>query len=100
MQQVSKTKTYLGFAIKSASIVFGYDNIVKKSHKIKLIIACSLINEKTLNNIKKLNKPLIRLVCVTLSELLERDNVKVVGLTNENLSQAILNDNSIFEKLN
>ena len=101
MQEViNKVKTYLGFSLKSGSIIFGYDNIVKRINKIKLIILCSSANEKTILNIKKLKQETIKLKSLTLSELLERDNVKAIGLTNENLTKSILENIDIFEKLN
>ena len=62
MQEViNKVKTYLGFSLKSGSIIFGYDNIVKRINKIKLIILCSSANEKTILNIKKLKQETIKL---------------------------------------
>lgn len=101
MQEViNKIKTYLGFAIKSGSIIFGYDNVIKKINKTKLIIVCSTANEKTLLNINKLNKPTLKLKNNTLSEMLDRDNVKVIAVANESLAKAILENDGIFEKLN
>lgn len=101
MQEViNKVKTYLGFSIKSGSIIFGYDNIVKKINKAKLILLCSSANEKIEFNIKKLNKPTFKLKSVTLTELLDRDNVKVVAIANESLAKAIQENQGIFEKVN
>ncbi len=102
MQKViDKTKSYIGFAIKSNSILFGSDNIEKKHKKNMLIILCSSVNEKVKNNMLKIGAPTVVLKNnVLLSQLVERANVKVIALTNENLSNAVLNYSELFEKLN
>ena len=102
MQKViDKTKSYIGFAIKSNSILFGSDSIEKKHKKNMLIILCSSVNEKVKNNMLKIGAPTVVLKNnVLLSQLVERANVKVIALTNENLSNAVLNYSELFEKLN
>ena len=58
---INKIKTYIGFAIKSRKIIFGYDNIIsyKKKHVLILLspttsekIASKLCNYAEINNIK------------------------------------------------
>ena len=65
-----------------------------------MALVCFLALLKNILNIKKLKQETIKLKSLTLSELLERDNVKAIGLTNENLTKAILENIDIFEKLN
>lgn len=99
-EQTNKLKTYLGFSIKSNSILFGYDNITKSRKKLDLIIFCSTAQEKIIKPILKLNFKCVKLKELKLSELLERENVKVIAIKNYNLAKAILAYNDLFEELN
>ncbi len=91
--QNNKFEAYIGFSIKSRSIIYGFDNLIKFNKKVPLVI----VDEST--NVKILNKLLV--FCenkgytlikskILLSDLTKRDNVKVVGLINKNLVDAIL----------
>ena len=42
-----KIKTYIGFALKKGSVVFGLDNIRKKPSAICLVLVCETASEKT-----------------------------------------------------
>ena len=90
-----KIKSYLGFSIKSKQIIFGIDNIENSRTKPNLVIACKTLSEngknQVLNYCKKNDITLISPKAITLSELVSRNNCKIVGLKNGNLSEAILN---------
>lgn len=90
-----KIKSYLGFSIKSKQIIFGIDNIENSRTKPNLVIACKTLSEngknQVLNYCKKNNVTLVVPMEGTLSELVSRNNCKIVGLKNGNLSEAILN---------
>ena len=96
MLNISKIKTYLGFAIKSGKIIFGYDNLLIAKNNPYLVLSCSTLNEKmntkvnTFCNNRKIK--CVNLLEVKLSDLIQRDNCKVVGIKDENLSNAILNE--------
>lgn len=90
-----KIKTYLGFSVKSNQIVYGIDNLITTKKKVHLIVACKTLTDNGLNQLLKFaNKNKIEVVSPieeTLSELINRNNCKIIGLTNGNLCKAILN---------
>ncbi len=90
-----KIKTYLGFSVKSNQIVYGIDNLISTRKKVHLIIACKTLTDNGLNQLLKFaSKEHIKVVSPneeTLSELLNKNNCKIIGLTNGNLSKAIEN---------
>ena len=90
-----KIKSYLGFSIKSKQIIFGIDNVESSKIKPHLVIACKTLTEngknQVLNYCRKNNITLVSPKDETLSDLVSRNNCKIVGLKNGNLSEAILN---------
>ena len=84
----------MGFSIKSKQIIFGIDNLESSKTKPNLVIACKTLTENGKNQIlnfcKKNNITLVSPLGETLSELVNRNNCKIVGLKNGNLSEAIL----------
>lgn len=99
-EAINKLKTYFGFSIKSNSITFGYDNITKSRKKFDAVIFCCTTNEKIINPILKLGHKCVKLKELELSDLLGRENIKVVAIKNYNLAKAILSVDNIFETLN
>ena len=99
-ESINKLKTYLGFSIKSNSIVFGYDNITKSRKQFDVVIFCSSATEKHVNPIVCLGHKCVKLKHANLGELIERNNVKVVAIKNYNLAKAILSIEDLFETLN
>lgn len=98
-EAINKLKTYFGFCIKSNSIMFGFDNILKTKKKFDVVIFCSTATEKHIYPILNKRIKCVKLVNSTLSELVDRDNVKVVGIKNLGLSKAILSFEDMFETL-
>ena len=92
----SKLASYIGFAIKSGKAIFGYDNLFKSKKLPRIIICCSTLSEKMKNklisysNDKKIK--LLTLENLILSDIIKRDNCKVLGICDENLSFAIENE--------
>ena len=93
---INKIKAYLGFAIKSGNIIFGYDNIITTKKKLKLIIVSNTVNNKISTKIndfadsKKIK--LINLSELSVEELISRDNCKLIGIVDENLASAIIKE--------
>lgn len=89
----TKINSYLGFAIKSRSIVFGQDNLEKYRKKLYLILVCPTANEK-MKAFAEYKASECRCKSIVtdkpLSSLVQRDNCKIVGLTNMSLSSAII----------
>lgn len=93
---INKIKTYLGFAIKSKKIIFGYDNIITYKKKQILILSSSTVNEKVSMKINsfadKNNIKIINLKNITCEELVGRENSKIVSVIDENLASAIVKE--------
>lgn len=93
---INKIKTYLGFAIKSGKILFGYDNITVSKKNQKLILVSSTVNDKVLNKInafaEKKDIKLINLKDITVEELIGRENSKIISVLDESLANAIINE--------
>ena len=89
---IKKIKTYLGFAIKSGKIIFGYDKLFEGKKTPSLVLICSSLNDKNTDKVKSFcenyNIKYIKLSNLLLSDIVSR-NSKVVGICDLNLSQVI-----------
>ena len=98
---INKIKSYLGFAIKSNEIIYGFDNLNTTKKNIKLVLYYDSISEKSLKNLRYLanNKKwkMVKLVNTSLDELLNTNNCKIVGITNENLAKVILEQKDFIQ---
>lgn len=99
-ESINKLSTYFGFSIKCNAILFGIDNIVKSRKPVELIVLCSSANEKTIRTVQNKGNTVIQLKNILLSDLVKRDNVKVVAIKNSNLAKAILSFDDMFTELN
>lgn len=102
MQETNKKiMTYLGFSMRSKEIVYGLDNIQSYRKKQFLIILCTTITEKNELKMKTLcehkNIALVKLKSGLLAELLNKENVKLVSVTNFELAKAIFANDENFE---
>ena len=92
----NKVKSYLGFAIRSGSVVFGSDNLFVSRKSISLVLICSTQNEKVTNKVINYchdkNIKHIKLQNLVLGDLCARDNCKVLGVTDISLANAIMNE--------
>lgn len=83
---MNKINSYIGFAKKSRTIVFGEDNC-KDNKKIKLVVYTSGISQ---NFIKKIQKSNAKTICVDSEQYNHFDvTSKVFAITDENLAKAI-----------
>lgn len=93
---INKIKTYLGFAIKSGKIIFGYDNIISSKKNQKLILVSETVNEKVSSKInsfaERKNINIINLKDITVEELIGRENSKIVSVIDDSLANAIINE--------
>ena len=96
---MNKIISYLGFAQKSKNLITGQTALKKTMKRLHLIIVCNSASQ----NLKDLAKNLadkhgceLIISNVALSDLIKFDDIKIIGLTEENLSKAILKEkNSI-----
>ena len=90
--QISKIKTYIGFAIRSREIKYGVDDIIKMKNP-KLILASHILGESSLAKLKKFaqtkNLEVILLSSEIFSELMQSENIKAIAIQNESLAEAI-----------
>lgn len=96
---MNKIISYIGFAIKSKQIIIGQSHLRNATTDIKLIMLCHTATD----NLKKLAKNLsIKHNCEIietkqpLEELTNLKEVKIIGITNENLSKAIIDNKEII----
>ncbi len=90
----NKLETYLGFCIRAGKIIFGTEMISRQKKGVKLMVLDSSVGANSLKIILKakerLGCPLLETPANTLGELLHRPAVKVVAITDDSLSSAIL----------
>ena len=89
---LSKIKTYIGFAIKSRKIKFGVDDILKLKNASLIIVSDSLAE----SGMKKLEgfaeRKSIELIKFNESdflELIQNISIKATAILDENLAEAI-----------
>ena len=90
---MNKIISYIGFANKSNNLVIGQTPIKRCVKKLYLILVCNTASD----NLKNLAKnTAIKHECEViitkpnLSELANLKDIKIIGLTDENLSKAII----------
>ncbi len=90
----SKIETYLGFCIRSRSIVFGAEMIEKKKKGVFLLVIDGNIGKNSLKAIaraqEKLQCPLYITEEGALGEWLHRPAVKAAAITDKNLASAMI----------
>ena len=89
---MKKIISYLGFARKSNNIIIGQSSLKASKQKLHLILVCNSAS----NNLKDLARNLatkhkceLIVTLPLLSELINLDNVKIIGITDYNLSKGI-----------
>lgn len=96
---MNKIISYLGFAKKSNNCVTGQTALRKSNKHFNLIIACSSASE----NLKNLAKNLANknncehIVLNDLEMLLHAKDIKIAGITDENLAKAITKEANLKE---
>ena len=96
---MNKIISYLGFAKKSNNCVTGQTALRKSKKHFNLIIVCSSASEN-LNNLAKnlANKNNCEhIVLNDLEMLLHAKDIKIAGITDENLSKAIVKEANLKE---
>ena len=91
---LDKIKTYIGFAKKSKSIVFGLDSI--KDKKVELIMFSESLSESSkLSCVKEAEKNKCNYYEISAEEmyvLIGLDKVKAFAIINKDLAKAIINN--------
>ena len=95
---IKKISAYLGFAIKSGKIIFGYDNLfVSKKNPILVLISSDLSAKMSQKVIDYCNNKQIayRELDIPLGEIISRENCKVLAILDKGLTDAIMNEMEI-----
>lgn len=97
---MNKIISYIGFAIKSNKYVAGQTALKHSTKNFHLILVCNTASENLKNlakNLAEKNKCDIIISQEKLESLSNIKDVKIMGLTDENLSKAIIQNK---EKIN
>lgn len=90
----SKIETYLGFCIRSRSIIFGAETIEKQKKGVFLLVIDGGIGKNSLKPIlraqEKLGCPLYITDEGALAQWVHRPAVKAVAITDNNLASAMI----------
>lgn len=89
---VSKIKTYIGFAIKSRKIKFGVDDILKLKKADLIIVSDSLAESgksKLEGFAKKKGLEQIEFGQEIFAEIVQNTNIKAAAILDKNLAEAI-----------
>lgn len=93
MQVNSKFQTFIGFAVRANKYKAGMNSLLTLK-RAKLVIVCKSASDNTkkqaLKVAKKLGADLYVTVKSMLSELIYKDNAKVMAITDGELSKAVL----------
>ena len=95
---MNKISSYLGFAQKSNNCIMGQTALKKNKKQLHLIMVCVSATENLKNLAMNLaNRHNCKCICLEteLKNLIKFEDIKILGLTDENLSNAIIKENSI-----
>ena len=88
---ISKVETYIGFAIRKGSVVFGCDNIEKYRKKVFLLLyteSLSVNSQQTLTAVAQ--KRNCKLLKINDYESLAKRNCKALAICDKSLADAII----------
>ncbi len=97
---MNKIISYIGFAIRANKIILGQSHLKRTDKKLYLVLVCSSASDNLINLAKNLSKKNGCDYIITkpkLQDLTNIQDVKIIGITDESLSKAII-DNK--EKIN
>lgn len=90
--QLSKIKTYIGFAIRSRQIIYGVDDIIKRDFKGLVLMSDALAESsanKLKNHINYAGGQVLSFEAEEFAELLGDLNIKAAAILDTNLAVAI-----------
>ena len=87
----SKVETYIGFAIKKGSVVFGCDGIESSKKRLLLLLYTPSLSQNSLSVLQKVSErtgcPLAQ---IDEFEILTKKNCKALAICDRSLANAIL----------
>lgn len=92
---MNKIISYIGFAKKSNSLITGQSALKHFKNQLHLLLVCNSASENLKNlakNIANKHNCEVIITKINLSELSNLSDIKIIGLTDENLSKAIIDN--------
>lgn len=87
----NKIESYMGFAIRKGSALFGVDNVIESRKKPKLILFDVKLSERSQNRLRRYAETNgIASNEYPLSDALPGKNCLALGVTDESLAKAII----------
>lgn len=96
---MNKIVSYIGFAKKSKKLLSGQTHLKHTKETLHLILVCSLATDNLKNLAKNLalkNNCSYIVTKQPLEELTKLPSIKIVAITDENLSKAIINNKEMI----
>ena len=96
---MNKIIRYIGFAIKAKKVIVGQSHLKRTDKRLFLILVCSSASENLINLAKNLalkNGCDFIITKQKLDTLTNINDVKIIGITDENLSKAIIENKEII----
>ncbi len=92
MEKKTKAETFVGFVVRAGKYRVGLNSVASLKSAF-LIIACHTASENSIKEAKSLAKklhcPLLITKDKTLSELIYRENAKIMAVTDRGLAKAV-----------
>ena len=89
----TKIETYIGFAIRKGSVVFGCDSIKTYRKKIWALLYTPSLSDNSLSVLRevaaRINRPLVQIPEI---EILAKKNCKALAICDKSLADAILDN--------
>lgn len=97
---MNKIISYIGFAIRSKKLIAGQSPLKHNyKEKIHVILVCNSASDNLKNlakNIANKNECEVITTNIELEKLTNLKDIKIVGITDENLSKAIIDNKEII----
>lgn len=88
--QISRIRSYVGFAIKSGKAQFGLDNITAAKRKALVILFDSSFSERSAAKLSAYaERNGIDIFSADMEAILPQRNCKAIGIIDENLANAV-----------
>lgn len=96
---MNKIISYIGFAIKAKKVIVGQSHLKRTDKRLYLVLVCSSASENLIDLAKNLAFKNVCDYIITkprLDTLTNIQDVKIIGITDENLSRAIIDNKEII----
>jgi len=89
---MNKIASYIGLAQRANDVIYGEDQIKEKIKLVKIVLIDINASDKFKERVIKKFDNVATFLIKDLNDLIHKDNVKIIGIKNEELSKAIINN--------